>query len=234
MQIILTEDVDNLGKRGDVVKVTGGYGRNFLLPKRLAVEATTGNMRVLEQRRSAFARRETREKGEAELLCQQLAEFALAFGRKAGDNGILYGSVTSPDIAHLLEARSFHIDRRKITLREPIKTTGQYDIPLKLHREVVAQLKVVVVPDTLREKSEAVGLEEFEKLCGVIAAAKAEAENAAKQVAADEAASTRRRVRKAERAAAENPPEEAAPETARKKPKRGAKGKGKGAEDRDQ
>lgn len=204
MEVILTEDVDNLGKRGDVVSVAAGYGRNFLLPKRLAVAATVGNMRVLEQRRAAFARRESKEKGAAELLAKQLQDIALLFSRKSGESGVLYGSVTSQDIGKLLEEKSFHLDRRKIGLREPIKALGEHTVPLKLHREVVVQLSVVVVPDTLKDKSDVVSREEFEKLRAAIAAALAEAEQSSKGAAAvEEKPAGKKRARKSERAPAE-------------------------------
>lgn len=144
MEVILKEDVDNLGHRGDVVKVAQGYGRNFLLPKKLAIEATAGNKAVIEQMKNASVRRSAREKSEAELLLQQLDQVSLQFTRKTGDNDHLFGSVTGADIAHQLEAKGFSIDRRKVHLEEPLKALGEFLIPIRLHREVTAHVKVTV------------------------------------------------------------------------------------------
>lgn len=144
MEVILKEDVDNLGHRGDVVKVAQGYGRNFLLPKKLAIEATSGNKAVIEQMKQSSVRRSAKEKGDAELLLQQLEQVALTFTRKTGDNDHLFGSVTGGDIAQGLEAKGFQIDRRKVHLEEPLKALGEFLVPVRLHREVTAHVKVTV------------------------------------------------------------------------------------------
>jgi large subunit ribosomal protein L9 len=150
MEIILKEDVENLGHRGDVVKVAQGYGRNFLLPRNLGIEATPGNKAVIEQMKSSSVRRSAKEKADAELLLQQFENVELNFTRKTGDNDHLFGSVTGPDIAQALEARGFTIDRRKVQLEEPLKSLGEFLVPVRLHREVTAHVKVVVEkePDT--------------------------------------------------------------------------------------
>ncbi len=144
MEVILKEDVDKLGHRGDVVKVAQGYGRNFLLPRKLAIEATAGNKSVIEQMKSSSVRRSAKEKGDAELLLQQLEQIALTFTRKTGDNDHLFGSVTGGDIAQGLEAQGFQIDRRKVHLEEPLKSLGEFLVPVRLHREVTAHIKVTV------------------------------------------------------------------------------------------
>jgi large subunit ribosomal protein L9 len=144
MEIILKEDVENLGHRGDVVKVAQGYGRNFLLPKKLAIEATAGNKSVIEQMKNSSVRRSAKEKADAELLLQQLDQVSLNFTRKTGDNDHLFGSVTGADIAQALEAQGFQIDRRKVHLEEPLKSLGEFLVPVRLHREVTAHIKVNV------------------------------------------------------------------------------------------
>jgi large subunit ribosomal protein L9 len=144
MEIILREKIEKLGTKGDIVRVSDGYARNFLLPKRLAVLATPANMRQIEQEKAAAVRREAIEKQEAEMLAQQLARVSLSLSRKVGENDVLYGSVTSMDIAEALEAKGFAIDKRKIELPETIKSLGKFDIPVKLHREVTALVSLVV------------------------------------------------------------------------------------------
>ena len=144
MEIILRERVENLGTKGDVVKVSDGYGRNYLLPKRLAVLATPANVKQIAQEKAAAVRREANEKQEAESLAQQLSKVSLHVSRKVGEHDVLYGSVTSLDIAELLKAQGFTIDRRKIELGEPLKSVGQHDVPIKLHREVTVFVKVEV------------------------------------------------------------------------------------------
>jgi large subunit ribosomal protein L9 len=144
MEIILRERVEKLGTKGDVVNVSDGYARNFLLPKKLAVLATPANMKQIEQEKAAAVRREAKEKQEAEALAKQLSQVSLQVSRKVGENEVLYGSVTSMDIAQLLEANGFTVDRRKIDLHEALKSLGQHDIPIKLHREVTAFVKVEV------------------------------------------------------------------------------------------
>jgi large subunit ribosomal protein L9 len=144
MEVILREDVNKLGQRGDVVKVADGYGRNFLLPQKLAMEATAANKAVIEQMKNAAVRRSAKEKSEAELLVKQLNDVELVFQRKVGENEHLFGSVTSAEIAQQLEQRGFHIDRRKLQLEEPLRQLGEFHVPVKLHREVTAHIKVTV------------------------------------------------------------------------------------------
>ena len=144
MEVILKEDVAKLGSRGDVVKVAEGYGRNFLLPRKLAIEASAGNKQVIEQMRAASVRRSAKEKAQAEELSKQFDGLSVSFQRKSGENDQLFGSVTSGDIAEALERKGFNIDRRKIQLHEPLKTVGEFVVPVKLHKDVTAHLKVVI------------------------------------------------------------------------------------------
>ena len=144
MEVILKEDVVNLGSRGDVVKVADGYGRNYLLPRKLAMQATENNKAVIAQMKAASARRSASEKAQAEELVTKLEPVALTFTRKAGEQGHLFGSVTSSDIAAGLAAQGFEIDRRRIVLAEPLKSLGDFKVSIKLHREVTAQVKVTV------------------------------------------------------------------------------------------
>jgi large subunit ribosomal protein L9 len=144
MEVILKEDIIKLGHRGDVVKVAEGYGRNYLIPKKLAIEATVGNKAVIEQMKAASVRKSAKEKDSAEALGQQLSAVVVEFTRKSGENDQLFGSVTSSDIAHALEAKGFNIDRRKISLDVPLKAVGTFDVPVKLHREVTVNVKAVV------------------------------------------------------------------------------------------
>ncbi len=155
MEVILKEDVANLGHRGDVVKVADGYGRNFLLPRKLALQATLANKAVIDQMKSAAARRSATEKTQAEELVAKLEPLVLTFTRKSGENGQLFGSVTSSDIAGELENKGFEIDRRKIHLAEPLKALGNYEVAVKLHREVTAHIKVKVLGDATEEASAA-------------------------------------------------------------------------------
>ena len=144
MEVILKEDVAKLGARGDVVKVAEGYGRNFLLPRKLAIEANTGNKKVIEQMRAAAVRRSAKEKAQAEELSKQFDGVSVSFARRAGEQDQLFGSVTSGDLAEALERKGFNIDRRKIQLHEPLKTLGEFTVPVKLHKDVTAHLKVVI------------------------------------------------------------------------------------------
>src|SRR3984957_18544448 len=144
MQIILQEDVEKLGTRGQLVDVAEGYARNFLLPRKLALEATSGNMKRLERMRATFAKKEASEKEAAQTLAGLLANVSLELARKSGDNGQLFGSVTTADISEALEAKGFTIDKRKIVLVDSIKLVGEYDVPIKLYREVSATVKLVV------------------------------------------------------------------------------------------
>ena len=147
MEVILKEDVNKLGHRGDVVKVADGYGRNYLLPEKLAIEANAANKTVIEQMKASAVRKSVKEKAGAEQLATQLSEVELVFERKVGENDHLFGSVTSGDIAQQLEAKGFTIDRRKIALDEPLKSLGEYHVPVKLHREVTSHVKVTVKGD---------------------------------------------------------------------------------------
>ncbi len=151
MEVILKEDVIKLGNRGDVVKVADGYGRNYLLPGKLAIEATAANKAVIEQMKGSAIRKSAKEKGEAEQLATQLTAVELLFERKVGENDQLFGSVTSGDIAHGLELKGFTVDRRKISLEEPLKSLGEYHVPVKLHRDVTAHVKVTVKGDEPEE-----------------------------------------------------------------------------------
>jgi len=144
MEVILKEDINNLGHRGDVVKVAPGYGRNYLLPQNLAMEANANNKAVIEQMKNSAVRKSAKEKTEAESLVGHLDAIALNFTRKTGENDHLFGSVTSADIAQQLEEKGFNIDRRKIHLDEPLKSLGEFLVPVRLHREVTAHLKVVI------------------------------------------------------------------------------------------
>ncbi len=151
MEVILKEDVANLGHRGDVVKVADGYGRNFLLPRKLALQATDANKAVIETMKSAAARRSASEKVQAEELVAKLEPLVLSFTRKSGEAGHLFGSVTSADIAADLANQGFEVDRRKIVLNEPLKTVGDHSVAIKLHREVTAHVKVKVLAEATEE-----------------------------------------------------------------------------------
>ncbi|HXQ25098.1 MAG TPA: 50S ribosomal protein L9 [Candidatus Acidoferrales bacterium] len=144
MQIILQEDVEKLGTRGQVVEVAEGYARNFLLPRKLALEASAGNMKRLERMRATFAKKEATEKDAAQKLAELLAGVSLEVSRKSGENEQLFGSVTSADVSEALAAKGYTIDKRKITLADPIKLVGEFEIPIKLHREVTATVKLTV------------------------------------------------------------------------------------------
>jgi large subunit ribosomal protein L9 len=159
MEVILKEDVLKLGHRGDVVKVADGYGRNYLLPQKLAIEATTGNKVVIEQMKTAALRRSASEKAGAEELKAQLETLELEFTRKAGESEHLFGSVTTGDIAAAIEAKGHTVDRRKIALNEPLKSVGEFHVPIKLHREVTAHLKVVVKAEHTEPETAAVTAE---------------------------------------------------------------------------
>jgi len=147
MEVILREDIDNLGSRGEVVKVAPGYARNFLLPKRLAVAATESNKKIVEQERQAHLRKEAKVKGEAEDLAKIMTGTTVRIMQKAGENDQLFGSVTSKDIADGLTAQNFNIDRRKIQLEEPIKQLGEFKVPVRLYKDVVVELTVIVAKE---------------------------------------------------------------------------------------
>jgi|SRR6059058_2102018 len=144
MEVILKEDVTKLGSRGDVVKVADGFGRNYLLPRKLAIEASAGNKTVIEQMKAAAVRRSAKEKAQAEELSKQFDGLSVSFTRRSGEHDQLFGSVTSGDIAESLSKKGFDIDRRKIQLHEPLKTLGEFSVPVKLHKDVTTHLKVVI------------------------------------------------------------------------------------------
>jgi len=144
MKVILKQDVEKLGKSGDVVKVAPGYARNYLMPRKIAVEATPGNLKIMELERLAAARRDQRDKAAASLVAKELVKLVVSIQRKAGEGGTLYGSVTSIDIADFLITHKVDIDKRKIQLDDPIRAIGEYQVPVRLHREVIVPIKVVV------------------------------------------------------------------------------------------
>jgi large subunit ribosomal protein L9 len=147
MEVILREHVDNLGRRGDLVKVADGYARNYLLPRKLALLATDGNKKQIERERVKFDVKELEEQKVAQAVADRMATVEVEIARRVGETEALYGSVTSSDIAEALAAKGFDLDRRKLQLHEPIKKIGAYDVPVKLHRDVTVQLKVRVVPE---------------------------------------------------------------------------------------
>ncbi|HEX4032748.1 MAG TPA: 50S ribosomal protein L9 [Terracidiphilus sp.] len=147
MEVILKEDVVNLGLRGEVVKVADGYARNYLLPRKLAMQATANNKAVIDQMKASAARRSAVEKTQAEEWVARLDPVVLSFTRKVGEHGHLFGSVTSADIATELGAQGFEVDRRKIQLGEPLKSVGEFTVPIRLHREVTARVRVQVHPE---------------------------------------------------------------------------------------
>ncbi|HEX2454147.1 MAG TPA: 50S ribosomal protein L9 [Vicinamibacterales bacterium] len=145
MEVILREHVDHLGRRGDIVKVAEGYARNFLLPRKLALAVTENNKRQIEREKKVAEVREAEERSQAEALGQRLTQLEVEIARRVGENDALYGSVTSADIAHALQAKGFEIDKRKIQLADPIKALGQVQVPVRVHRDVTAQITVKVV-----------------------------------------------------------------------------------------
>ena len=147
MDVILREDVEKLGTRGQLVKVAPGYARNFLLPNKMAVAATESNKKIVDQERQAHLRREAKVEGEAKDLGKMLGSVSITISQKAGENDQLFGSVTSKDIAEALEQQGYTIERRKIALDEPIKTLGEFKVPVRLHREVTAEITVHVVKE---------------------------------------------------------------------------------------
>jgi len=151
MEVILKEDIGTLGSKGDVVKVAAGYGRNYLLPRKLAIPATAANKKTIEQMRAAAVRRSAKEKTSAEELAKQFEGLSVSFTRKSGENDQLFGSVTSSDIAEALDKKGFKLDRRKINLHDPLKTLGEFDVPVKLHKEVTAHVKVIIEKQAAEE-----------------------------------------------------------------------------------
>jgi large subunit ribosomal protein L9 len=147
MEVILREDVEKLGSRGQLVKVASGYARNFLLPKRLAVPATESNKKIVEQERQAALRRDAKEVADASELAKMMSAITVTVAQKAGENDQLFGSVTAKDIADLLEKQGYTIERRKIQLHEPIKTLGEHKVPIRLHRDVIVDITANVVKE---------------------------------------------------------------------------------------
>jgi large subunit ribosomal protein L9 len=147
MEVILREDVEKLGSRGQLVKVASGYARNFLLPKRLAVAATESNKKIVEQERQAALRRDAKEVADATDLAKMMSVLTVTVAQKAGENDQLFGSVTAKDIADLLEKQGYTIERRKIQLPEPIKTLGEHKVPIRLHRDVTVEITANVVKE---------------------------------------------------------------------------------------
>ena len=147
MEVILRQHVDNVGRRGEVVKVAAGFARNYLLPRKLALLATDGNRKHVERERKIMETREAQEKAGAEAIATRLATVDIAIARRVGDTEQLYGSVTAADIVDFLKSKGFEVDRRKLILPEPLKALGEFDVPLKLHREVTVPLKVKVVKE---------------------------------------------------------------------------------------
>jgi large subunit ribosomal protein L9 len=151
MEVILKEDVNKLGARGDVVKVAEGYGRNYLLPRKLAIQATAGNKAVITQMKAASVRRSAKEKTQAEELAKQFEGLSASFQRRSGERDQLFGSVTSGDIAEVIVKKGINLDRRQIQLHEPLKTLGEFTVPVKLHKDVTAHLKVVIEREVIAE-----------------------------------------------------------------------------------
>src|ERR1700681_2305806 len=147
MEVILREHVDNLGRRGEIVKVADGYARNYLLPRKLALLPTEGNKKQIERERAKFDAKESDEQHAAEAIAERMTNVEVVIARKVGETTALYGSVTTGDIAEALAAKGFELDRRKLQLAEPLKKLGEFDIPVKLHREVTATIKVKVVAE---------------------------------------------------------------------------------------
>src|SRR5271155_3104569 len=147
MEVILREDVEKLGSRGQVVKVAPGYARNFLIPKKLAVTATDSNKKIVEQERQSHLRKEAKAQGEAQDLAKLMTGVSVTISQKAGENDQLFGSVTSKDVADALAAKNYVIDRRKVLLEEPIKSLGEFKVPVRLHKEVTAEVTVLVVKE---------------------------------------------------------------------------------------
>ena len=150
MEVILRQHVDNLGRRGEIVKVADGYARNYLLPRKLALPATEGNKKQIEREREKFEAKEADERRVADAIGERMANLELVISRKVGETEALYGSVTTADIAEALAAKGFEIERRKVQLHEPIKQIGEFDVPVKLHRDVTARVKVKVVAENVK------------------------------------------------------------------------------------
>ena len=146
-KILLREDVDDLGARGEIVRVKAGYARNYLLPRKLAVQANAGNVKQIERERELLLKKAANERATADAQADQMRSLVLSFERKAGEQGALYGSVTSMDIAEALKERGYEVDRHRLHLREPLKRLGEFTVPLRLHRDVTVDLQVKVAPE---------------------------------------------------------------------------------------
>jgi large subunit ribosomal protein L9 len=146
MEIILREHIDNLGRRGDIVKVAEGYARNYLLPRKLALAVTEANKRQIERERKVAEVRDAEEKQQADAVAQRLTDTPIEIARRVGENDTLYGSVTTADIAHALEGKGFSVEKKKIVLADPLKSLGEFTVPVKVHRDVTAQVKLKIVP----------------------------------------------------------------------------------------
>ena len=144
MEVILRETIDNLGRAGQVVKVADGYARNFLLPRKLAYPATPGNLKVIESERQSLVRKEAKQKDESEKLKQMLDAVAIVIRRKVGEQNALYGSVTNSDVAEELEKKGFQVEKRKIHMEDHIKQVGEFEIPIRLFKDVTAHIKLKV------------------------------------------------------------------------------------------
>ena len=195
MDVLLQEDVENLGNRGQVVRVRAGYGRNYLLPQKLAIEASAGNRRMIEEQQRVLAKREQREKQSAQGEAVKLDGLELRFERRVGEHGILYGSVTALDVAEELKQRGYNIERRRIGLRDHIKEVGDYDVTIKLHRDVTPTIKVKVRKEGETEEQAAAATAEASADTAEAAAAttdtaaEATVESPVAEAAADEAES---------------------------------------------
>jgi large subunit ribosomal protein L9 len=187
-QVLLREDIDNLGARGEIVKVRAGYARNYLLPRKLAVQATASNVKQIEQERAALLRKEATERGSAEAQAAQMNSLRLSFERKVGEHGMLYGSVTSMDIQEALKAQGYEFDRRRINLAEAIKETGEFSVRVRLHREVNVEIPVIVTAEgggaAATEATAAPGADATADATGADASADASTEAAADETAA--------------------------------------------------
>ena len=147
MEVILREHVDNLGRRGEIVKVAEGYARNYLLPRKIALPVTEANKRQIARERKVAEVHEAEERAQAEAVAQRLTQLEIEIARRVGENETLYGSVTTSDIAHALAAKGFEIEKRRILLPEALKALGETTVPVRIHRDVTAQLRVKVVPE---------------------------------------------------------------------------------------
>ena len=152
MEVILREHVEHLGRRGDLVKVADGYARNYLLPRKLALLATDSNKKQIERERAKFEIKELEEQKSAQAVADRMANVELEISRKVGETEALYGSVTSSDIADALAAKGFELDRRKLNLADPIKRLGEFDIPIRLHRDVTVSVKLKVIAEGTEAK----------------------------------------------------------------------------------